>query len=64
MRVPHVVVVSCMNDPAVGLGPITLGLAQGYHHLVLQQKLGEQGKPRIAGITYWKDECERPTEHT
>ena len=63
MRVPHVIVVGCIDDPSVGLGPITLTLAQGYHHLVLRQEMGAQGKPRIVSITYWKDEGERPTEH-
>jgi hypothetical protein len=63
LRVPRVIVVGNMDDPATGLGPITLTLAQDYHHLVLRQEPGEQGKPRIASITYWKDEGERPTEH-
>src|SRR5512135_3312769 len=45
MHVPRVIVVGSMDDPATGLGPITLTLAQGYHHLVLQQELGDQGKP-------------------
>jgi hypothetical protein len=64
LRVPRVIVVSSMDDPVAGLGPITLTLVQGYHHLVLRQELGEQGKLRIASITYWKDEGERPTEHS
>jgi hypothetical protein len=63
LRVPRVVVVGSMDDPAAGLGPITLSLAQDYHHLVFRQELGDQGQPRIACITYWKDEDERPTEH-
>ena len=63
LRSLQVIVVGSIEDPAAGLGPITLTLAQGYHHLVLKQELGEQGKPRIARITYWKDEGERPTKH-
>lgn len=63
LHCPQVIVVGSMHDPAAGLGPITLTLVQGYHHLVLRQELGEQGKPRIASITYWKDESEQPTEH-
>jgi hypothetical protein len=63
LHCPQVIVVGSMDDPAAGLGPITLALAQDYHHLVLRQESGEQGKPRIASITYWKDESERPTEY-
>ena len=59
----QVIVVGSMDDPATGLGPITPTLARDYHHLVFRQELGEHGKPRIASITYWKDEGERPTEH-
>lgn len=61
LRVPCVIVGS-RDDPATGLGPITLTLVRDYHHLVFRQELGEQGKPRIASITCWKDEGERPTE--
>ena len=63
LRVPRVIVVGSIDDPAAGLGPITLILAQDYHHLVLRQEPDKLGKPRIASITYWKDESERPTEH-
>ena len=62
-RVPRVIVVSSMDDPAAGLGPITLTLAQDCHHVVLRQEMDAQGKPRIVSITYWKDEGERSTEH-
>jgi hypothetical protein len=63
LHVPRVVVVGSMDDPAAGLGPITLSLAQGYHHLVFRQELCDRGQSKIACITYWKDEGERRTEH-
>jgi len=63
LHCPQVIVVGSVEDPAAGLGTIALALARDYHHLVLREEMGLQGKPRIVSIAYWKDEDERPTGH-